>query len=557
MKNKKVNKIIIYTLIVFGISSFSCFPKSYSKYIKEETPIRYYVGIDKLYIGEIETIRLSSSTSYEYVQHEFSFNRSQSMKDYDTRQEIIIEIAEPTCEITNVSSKGSVTKNNNIATITYSPSDPIDDKISVNYRCRVNDITITENEIDYIASNVLIYDQFLPSNENYLYLKGKFKELLSTYKFNHPEPSTELTFDSRNLVIPASYTDSKYEAFKNWLIAEYGSTHNNQYDQEILKYVRKVYNSDSDITDVSKNLKGLSVRYDQDSDSFIYQIDDNFIGYARTYYAYEGPGIFLKAVFINNSLNDSELNEMFESYLQEYSTYNPNQIDIIMNYISHYGSLNYIIKPETDGSYKTIPGFEYNSGTQEIQIEDSLYYIALSHHDKKIYIKRALASEMYFFYKKVLPVAYRDLPVDMLNLLKSNSNILKTVMKYTDSNPDEFSEYFVVKNNETNDYVLVNIYSIISEGMNCVEVIELGNKPSNIEMTKVDNKLNVTVTLDNQDTDVAKTNLTDIVTKLDSYFGTNYKNEIDDSLFIGNSTTNITSVIDGNNITITYSIIIQ
>lgn len=566
MKNKTINKIIIYTLIVFGISSFSCFPKSYSKYIKEETPVRYYVGIDKLYIGEIENLALSQSSTYEYAHYVFMFNRSSGMKVNDTHQEITLKIIEETCEFTYITSNGNVEKNNNIAKIEYSSKG--EDSIKVGYKCPVNDIKKTENELEYISSNIKIYDKFMPEDESYLYLSGKsVKTLLSDYKFNYPEPSTELTFDDRHLVIPTSF-EGKYEAFKDWLITEYSASYNNQYDAEILKYVKKEYNNDSDITNLNKELKGLSVRFDDASQSYIYQIDDNFLGHARTYYAYVGPGEFLKAIFINENLTDSETNEMFKSYLQEYSNYNENQINTIMNYVSHYGSLNYIIKPNDNGTRNTIPGFIYYPETNEIQIENTLYDIARSYQDKKIYVKYGLLTKMRMYYNKVLPIAFSDLSIEMLNTIKSNNNILSTVLINNTSTgtTEEFNKYFIVKtetvvdNKIITEHVLINIYSILAENMNCVEIIDLGNNASNITVTENNSKLDVSITLDNQDTDVAKINLTDIVSSIDNYFGTSYNNDIIDSLFTSSSTNeSMTSVIDENenSITITYSITLE
>lgn len=559
MKNKLINKIIIYTLIVFGISSFSCFPKSYSKYIKEETPVRFYVGIDKLYMGEVENLSPTSSSTYEYAHYLFMFDRSQTMKEYDKIQELTITIKQPACEFTNITSKGTISKTGNVATITYSSS--YEDTIKVGYKCPVNNITRIDNELEVLSSSFEVYEKFMPENTSYLYLKGNsVKTLLSDYKFIYPKPSDKLTFDDRNLVIPKKYV-GKYDAFINWIIGNYGASFDNKYDVEILKYVKKVYNNDTDITDLSKNLKGLTVTYDENSESYIYRIDDNFLGYARTYYAYVGPQIYLKAMFSNNNLTDIESNEIFKEYLQEYTTYNDGQIDIIMNYISHYGSLNYVIN--SNGNNK-VPGIEYDFIADEIQVEDIIYYLAHSYTDKKIYIKYGLGGEMRFLYTTALPLAYSNLSVDMLNTLKSNTNILKTVMKNnaTSNTLGEFSNYFVIKNESIVDnkiiseHVLVNIYSMLDESMNCVEIIDLGSNATDITITENNNKLEVSITLDNKDVNVAKTNLTDIVSSIDNYFSTSYSNYIVDSLFTSSSTNeSMTSVIDGNNITITYSLL--
>ena len=120
MKNKIKYKIIIYTFIILGIASFSCYPKSYSKYIKEEQPLTFDVAIDKLYIGSLGDFSTISSSTYEYAHYSLRFYRNQVMKPTDQQQVIRINVEQPTCDIININTKGVTSINENSATITYS-----------------------------------------------------------------------------------------------------------------------------------------------------------------------------------------------------------------------------------------------------------------------------------------------------------------------------------------------------------------------------------------------------------------------------------------------------
>ena len=167
MKNSNIKKIIFYTILILCISAFSYFPKSYSKYIKDEEPAKFHVELEKLYIGYLEKLAPRSTSTYKEVNYVVRFNRSQVMKNDDKEQYIYIDIEQPLCNITDITSNGIVTIQSNKATIKYTNKG--NDLISVNYKCNVADITTIDNGHEVLYTNVYVYEKFMPENIKYLY----------------------------------------------------------------------------------------------------------------------------------------------------------------------------------------------------------------------------------------------------------------------------------------------------------------------------------------------------------------------------------------------------
>lgn len=553
MKNRYIYKIIFYTIVVFCISAFSCFPRSYSKYIKEEEPVRFFVQIDKLYIGKIQGIVMRNTSNYKTVNYMLSFNRSDVMKDYDTSQQISVEIEQSSCQITSVISKGNYSINGNKATIKYTT--PGEDTINVNYKCNVLDIVVKENGSDVLYTNVSIYEKFMPENVKYLYAKANgTKTLLSDYYKLFPKPTAQISDDCKQLILHVD-TDNKYTEFTSW-INLYSATLNNTYDKHIGLYVNSVYPTLEDILNLNNNLKGLTVTYDSVNKNYIYQIDDNFLGYAKTYYSYEVSPGFNKIAFSNSNLSDIESNQILKYYFEIYSDYSSNDIEKIMEYVSNYGSLNYILKPNGDGTYNEIEGFVYLDDTDEIGVSKTLMDYVNAFFNKKITIEFADEIVMFNFYNNALPVTYDFLTEDLITALTQNFDIYLSITKNNVlvSEKQIYNDYFVIKGSVTNNHVLV---SISSDGSyTYVEVVELGIIDS-LTLTQIDNNLTISMTTNNLDTNLSKSNVIEVMTKLDNYFGTNYKDEITDDLFVSSnisSSGNITSTIEGDNVIISYTI---
>ena len=551
MKNRNIGKIIFYTILILCISAFSYFPKSYSKYIKEEEPVKFHVELEKLYIGYLEKLAPRSTSTYKEANYIVRFNRSQVMKDGDESQYVYIDIEQSTCNITNVSSNGNVTVNGNKATIKYTKAGT--DTVSVSYKCNVADITTIDNNLDILYTNVYIYEKFMPENIKYLYAKAEGNKMLLTYYYSlYPLPTAEISDDGKTLTIP-SIIENKYTEFTTWLNL-YRTSLNNAYDLEINSYIASTYNNEEDILNLTKNLKGLSVTYDPVSESYIYQIDDNFLGYARTYYNYAVFSNFTKVAFSNSNLVDLEANEILKYYFTTYSTYSIEDIEKIITYVSKYGSINHMLTLNQDGIRNEIPGFVYLTDSDEIGIETSLMDYVNAYINQEITIQFASNIKMFNIFTNALPSTYSFLTEELITILNNNMTIANSIVKNNTSVADKtvYNEYFTVQDPTTMKYILVNVSS---DGISTttVKIIEL-TEADTLTITKEDNKLNISITVDNQDTTLAKNTVTNMITSLDSYFVTNYKDEIVDELFVSSTTIgNITSLIDVTNITISYT----
>jgi len=564
MKTRFINKIIFYTVLVFCISAFSYFPKSYSKYIKDEEPAKFYVGIDKLYIGDVQTLNLRSTSTYKVANYEFQFDRSQVMKDYDTSQQILVKVEQEKCQITKIYSNGNNSINGNEATITYTTSGT--DRVIVEYSCNVSDITVTENELDLIYTNVKVYEKFMPEDVEYLYAKADgIKTLLSSYYEKYPIPKATISDDGKTLTIP-EVIDDKYTEFTTWI-----NVINSNYSNIIKTYIETTYNSQEDILNTTKSLKGLTYTYDSTNNNHVYQIDDNFVGYARTYYYVVKPDDFVKIYYSNPNLTDDEANGILRYYLETYAInygYTTEDINNIIQYVSKHGrhngslngSLNYIMKPNDDSTYNKIAGFTYLPEGGDIVFSSSLMSFVKASSEQKITIAFGGKVAMFNTYSDSLAVAFDFLSEEMITILTTDTSVFpqiyKSIIKNNETVTEKtvYSDYFTVKDSN-NNYVLVNVYS--DKVNTYVEVIELG-VANTITVTNVDNQLNVSITLDNQDKVLSKSNVINTVAGLDSYLGTNYKDEIVDGLFTESKTIgNITSVIEENNITISYTITVS
>ena len=544
-------KIIFFTFLVFCISAFSYFPKSYSKYIKEEEPVKFHVGIDKLYIGELSLLAPRSTSTYKEVNYVVEFDRSQVMKDGDESQEIVVYIEQDVCEITNISADAYIGINRNVGVVTYDHA--YNDHVVVSYKCNVSDITVNENGTDLLYTNVYIYEKFMPENIQYLYAKSSgIKVPLSDYYVNYPKPVGEISDDYKQLTLHVD-TDDKYAEFIAW-INLYSSSLNGEYVDEINTYINSMYTSEDDILKLDRDLKGISVIFDSENNNYIFTIDNNFIGCVKTYYQYIGPKALIKMAFSNNNLTDEENNELVRYYLESYSEYTMEEIDKIMLYIENYGSLNYIMNPNSDGTYNEILGFTYLKDSNEIRINSSILSYVDSFFTKRISVEFADRPKMFNLLLNSLLVTYDFITDDLYQVISTDINIYTSIGKNNTSVIDkiEYSDYFTIQDPVTKEYILVNIYS---DGVShtYVEIIDLGLAEA-LTLLKTETGFDVSMTVDNQDSVVAKENVTEIVGNIDEYFETSYKNEIVDDLFTSSTTIgNITSLIEENNITISYS----
>jgi len=552
MKNKRIHKIIFYTILVLCISAFSYFPKSYSKYIKEEEPARFYVGISKLYMGDLDLLTPRTTSTYKIANYSIEFRRNDLMNGSDTQQQLFIEVEQAACTIDSISSKGSKTINGNNATITYTSKG--EDYIIVNYSCNVSDIVIEENEEELVYTNVRIYEKYMPEDIKYLVAKADgVKMFLSEYYVRYPKPKAIISNDSRQLTLNID-TDNKYNEFNLWLNS-YVNSVGSKYAEHVTAYINSVFNNESDILNLTKELKGLTVTYDEENQNYIYQLDDNFLGYARTYYIFEGPDDLIKVAFSNPNLTDAEINEIFKYYIETYGEYSSRDIDRIMEYVSSFGSVNYIMKPKQDGTYNEIKGLVYLVENDEIRLLPSLLDYVTIYIDKEIKIAFAEKVTMFNVFLNTIESTYDFITEDIISNINTNRDLYDSI-GMNNINQDEkieYSDYILVQDTITKKYILFNVYSD-GDAYTYVKIIELGEAEL-IEITQVDNKLSISIKVNKQDIIEAKNNVIETVSALDEYFNVNYEEKIIDELFVSSVPNgDVTSIHDTNSVTVTYTI---
>ena len=563
MKNKSIYNIIFYTILVFCISIFSYFPESYSKYIKDEiedkSPVRYHVDLESLRINDL-ILAFNDTSTYEKVDYIFEFNKSNLWKDGDTNQKITIKVEQDVCKITDVKSTINAEINNNIATINYNNS--LDDKITVIYNCNVSDITVNENGEKYIYSNIYIYDKYNSEN-TYLYTKAKengMKVLLSKYYESFPIPNEAIKTEGTKIIIPDSVSkkDAK-NGFDSW-IKKYYKDFTDEYKSAVHSYVNSVYTSENDMLNSNKVLEGITYTYDPVEGNHIYQIDNDFLGYARTYFARSLSDDLTRIMFSNNSLDDAGYNRIFRYYFETYGNYEEEELEKIMDYITNFGSVKHIMTKNGNGEYNVINGLTYDPEKDEIRISLPFMDYVNIFYNKKIEIAFSNSMSMYIVLRNSLKTVYGDLLSDELYNSMLGTTLMQSISKNaTDATetPKAYTDYFTYKDPTNNNYILLIISSDGKE-KTTAEIIDLGIVDTLVTtqvVNETENKLNISITHDNTDINESKTVITEIIRKIDVYFGTNYKDEITDELFTTSTETErITSIIDGTNVTILYTI---
>ena len=547
-------KIIFFTFLVFCISAFSCFPESYSKYIKEEEPIKFHVGFDKLYIGDLNLLYPGNNSTYKEAYYVVEFDRSQVMKEGDESQEVVVYVEQELCEIIDVRANAYTDMYDNIGVVIY--EEPYDDHIVVSYKCNVSDITVNENGTDLLYTNVYIYEKFMPENNQYLYAKSEGVKIpLTKYYENYPKPVGEISDDYKELKLHID-TESKYAEFIAWIKLYSSSIEDNKYSTEIIKYINSIYNSEADILNLDKILNGLNVTYDSENSNYIFRIDDNFIGHARTYHFADGVDYLNSITFSKSNLSPEESNEILEYYLKSYSNYNNTQISNIMAYVKNYGSLNYIMTPKQDGTYNSILGFTYYSDGNYIKIANELLDYVDIFITKKITINFNGRPYMFDIFVNALFITYDFITDNLVNTIKNDYSIYTSIGLNNTSVSEKvvYSDYFTIQDTNTKKYILLNVYS---DGIKytCAEVVELGIANALSIIKNVDGyAVSMTVDYDSENISASKDNVVGIVGNIDEYFETSYKDKMVDDLFTTSTTIeDITSLIEENNITISYS----
>lgn len=540
MNIKKINKVLIYTLLVFSLFTFSVYPKSHAKYFDEDEALFYALELDKLFIGENDTISYVSGTNYSKAKYLFTFNSSNLLKDGESVSYRIV--VDNVCSIDSVSHKG--TKNGNEATVKLTAN--TDDEIMVNYSCNVEDIIEVDSGIEFVKSGFKIYETYQPDNIEYLYTKGSEKIALSVYhdKDHYPLPTGIISVDKKTLTLPKDAIN-KYDTFVSW-INDYGNKYGAAYTSDLLAYVQSVYSDETAILNKELSLRGIVVTSDANGD-YTYEFKDSVIGYARTYYSYNRYNKYYM-YFTDLAMTDDQATELLVYYFNTYIYPSDSETATkVLNYINSRGGINKLIKGTTK-----IPGITFNTVEKVVIISDNILNIIKASESSPVFANHG-ANEL-----------------DMINsiiagLTSNYSFITDAVISYITSSPDcyefgaywskineAFDKYFVITpvtqdgegNNVTHNPILFHIYSPYVESDATTHV-------NYVTATELISGMEVKVEYSISDKEGLKTTLTSINT------ATGKTLTFEDAMFTTSGTYNdgyYTSVVTASTITISFII---
>jgi len=309
-------KIIIFVFIIWGIIHFASYPLSYSKFIVEEDEfLKYNSNIIPLEQKTNGTMNLISSNKTQVIL-EFSLekNTNNVLEVENEKYQLIL------------------------------PKGCIADK---------NEITFRENEIENIRLTCDITEQPLikedENNIKYLDVSVKVNEVINdeipfrykeyTYyeQYQEPESINEKITESDNRFDVDIFKDILY----NTLLTkeEY-----KDFTAEINSYIESAITSEN-----SFQLLGITVSYQEEYNQYTYREDENFLGYARTYYANKEEND--TKIMIFSSKNEVKLEEAFNHYIKSYYQFSKEDIAFIRNYTNSKGTIGKIIanKEAIDG----------------------------------------------------------------------------------------------------------------------------------------------------------------------------------------------------------------
>lgn len=537
MNLKKINKVLIYTLLVFSLFTFSVYPKSHAKYFKEDESLFYGLNLNKLFIGENDTISYVSGTNYSTVKYRFSFNRSTLLKSDDDSLNYKI-VVDDVCSIDSVSGDGSKSINGNTATIKF--TDNTESEIIVYYSCSVDDLLVNESDLDFVTSSFKVYETYKPDNIEYLYTKGSDKILLSDYYEKYPLPTGIISDDKKTLTIP-NIALNKYDTFTSWL-SEYANTYGSAYTSDLSAYIETVYNDEDTILDTSLSLRGISVTNDSSKDQYVYELEDNVIGYARTSRSYNKNNMY----FSDKNMTDDEITEVLTYYLNTYVYPDDSETATkVLEYILNKGGINKLISGECK-----IPGLIYGAEEDVVNISTNILSIITASESSPVFATHTTQIfDMFDSIAAGLTSNYSFITDAVIDYLNNNCYDFVNLWIKTG---EAFNEYFVITpvtqdsdgNDITHNSILFHIYSNYIESDETTHV-------NYVTATELISGMEVKVEYSIDDIESAKSDLNTINTTI------NKEVTLDDNMFTISGTYNdgyYTSVVTDSTITISFVI---
>lgn len=561
---KRVNKILIFTLLIFSIFALASYSKSASKYFQDKDSIVFDTNLVSLYhntggdtvslsIIKDKSDRNKATYLYTFLRNKEAFFEDEINNNIGEEYTIIVD---SDCTITSVTSgKKSYDLPSNIKnkyTLKFNDAPQDEEKINVEYSCPVD-----LNTIDDIETNINIREKIEGDNSDFLYLYYNSKITKEEYRKIIDDKGIVMNYDTITIpdgTLPSEIKDSVRTWLKNY-IDEYRtknkdnkdlasiivsggplSSHDATYNNPLEKYI---YEKFGDFSDLNLDLLGLTVTHE--NDNYVLKLDDKFVGYALTDWHYSDDTRLFYFSNISTIDNDS-LEKIFEGYMNKYYTGDVNKA---MEYINNNGGIAAIIKDN-----KRVRGLYYLGGRLNIldsfMREKSPFNFDYSQpENSSILSSRRRELSIYFsqYYSDLIPESF-------VNLLTNNRVIGNTASEKRIVT--SFNDYLVLNTNDNK--VIINLYNdettIYESATRYFDYYDFNAATTIGYFTRIDNKTDEELVSE----------VLEFSKHIDELYGTNYSDSINGTMLRRQDLINGVSLSyvrdSNNNIIETYATIV-
>lgn len=447
MKSSSTIKLTLYLLIFIGIAGFSVFPKSYTKFTDSESSyLKYKADVVALNKNETDLPINLVSYSDDHSSALLDFELPKNVSDLGEIENDLYSVIVPEqCSVDNVDKEE----------VKFLDGEEVK---RINLTCDIRDtssLVHKEGDALYLEFSVQV-------NE-------KINDDLVPFRYKDYSYRGELPFSSVSVETNEGeqVANSKLEYFQNKIKEIILAKQKYQpYNAEITSYI--------DTADLSNNrfeLSGLKVNYDSTTDKFYYEIEESFLGRARTYYANKSLDVKNTMIFSTN--NRESLENEFEYYLNEYYSKDIDKNYLILNYIKANDGISSILLDGTN-----IPGITRVSD-DTIKIDSNIMdYVSEMYSDNFVIIYNNDENKMDGTFKAAVN-KISNINSSLCEKIKLDEEIQNELNKKYDINNISPSYYVV---NDANDYILVQVSSY--EKYKKVLFIEMA-VTSNLENTSI------------------------------------------------------------------------
>jgi len=526
-----VLKVALYIILVLSFINLNVYPESHSKYITSKNDaLIYNTNLYQLNQGSVLDINLIHKENSYISDHKtaylkFSFNHSNVVTD-DTRDRYNIIIPD-SCSIVKITTQAEK-KNKKKKRITYyNYIEREEDKNNtVILKCTLKDSegnlnSEIINEQDELRVPVTIEEVVGTGTkeEKFTYMKGTY--IKADYHKDYPTPPIKddnVNTEVEILKLPAEVIIENenpveivnYDYFKEWL--ENYAKQTNYYDL-ITEYVSKGYPNKESILKTNPEYPGIIIKRHETEDNEIfyeYQIDENLIGYARTYQVKDNFSNKNKLNYMYfSSEKKDKLEEALKFYLKNYA-YSPpedkEKYESVVNYIENEGGISSIILSDNK-----INGLTYNKNLSQITLMESILdHIYNKEHkeDKKIRISFDTILNMRDVFRNNIDIVFGGtngiVSQEAIKALNSNSGISSSISSAVIKNNTNlptaakaFNDYFTIYDSTNEYYLLINVYSD-GQNYNYVTINKIDydyDKENNQSMLEFTNNSDNTLTI--------------------------------------------------------------